>query len=60
MAAMDVMRSWLMIENGSEHINTSKARAEVEVPKWDTTEEDNNEWEWETPDLREGGEWLLA
>lgn len=60
-AAMDVMRPWLLMEEeeaGSEGPKASKK--DTAVPTWDDGEDSDEKWQWEVPDLSEGGEWFLA
>jgi hypothetical protein len=58
-AAMDSMRPWLMCEEGIRKPIDNSEKA-TPVKGWDDPGEDECEWEWSTPDLREGGEWFLA
>ena len=59
-AAMDVMWPWLSMDNEREDTKASNPKAKEEVLKWDTNDEDEGDWQWETPDLSEGGKWFLA
>jgi hypothetical protein len=58
-AAMDVMRPWILKEERPE-IWESLSNKKIAVPKWRDRELPEEEWQWESPDLREGGEWFLA
>jgi hypothetical protein len=57
---MDVMRPWLIKEKCLV-VCESKSKKNTPVPKWiDDDPAEEEEWQWETPDLSEGGEWFLA
>jgi hypothetical protein len=58
-AAMDVMRPWLL-EEENQIFSESESKQNAPVPKWIDDEPAEEDWQWETPDLREGGEWFLA
>jgi len=58
-AAMDVLRPWLLEERKTGTQDQSSTK-DTKVPKWDDKEANDKEWQWETPDLREGGEWFKA
>jgi hypothetical protein len=59
-AAMDTVRPWLLEEEGS--VLSSQQGSEPKQIKegWADAEEDTSEWEWQVPDLSEGGEWFKA
>jgi hypothetical protein len=56
---MDVLRPWLLEERKTGTQDQSSTK-DTKVPKWDDKEANDKEWQWETPDLREGGEWFKA
>ena len=56
---MDVMRPWL-IEEESQASCESESKKNTPVLKWIDDKPAEEQWQWETPDLSEGGKWFLA
>jgi hypothetical protein len=58
-AAMDTLRTWM--EGCDTPVKTYEKQSLEPVEEWSSpAEDDEYQWEWEVPDLREGGEWHTA
>jgi hypothetical protein len=59
-AAMDAIRPWLGMQD-EKPVETVPEETTVPSPNWTSQEDEpTEEWKWEVPDLREGGEWFKA
>jgi hypothetical protein len=58
---MEAIRPWLGMEEEMDPVINEPKETTLPVPNWASQEDEpEKEWQWEVPDLKEGGEWFQA